>query len=179
MKSCSFRGALPPSDSEGLFCGRNEPQSRYTLTACGHPTCLCCHPINHERRSEVWPVVDFHSSSMHQFLNGYRTYLNCPAVSVLRYVQYFPSFQFRHAIQAISSIPWHVHVVSMIMLIQQQKHWLKHWLVSIILIDFNDIHTLLIYICIDHREHGNSIIHEKLVGSRSFRGIELDPEEQK
>ena len=104
MKTCSFRGALPPSDSEGLFCGRNEPQSRYTLTACGNPTCACCHPINHEKRSQDWPVVDFHSSSMHQFLNGYRTYLNCPAVSVLRYVQYFPSLQSRHAIQAILSI---------------------------------------------------------------------------
>ena len=31
-------------------------------------------------KSRPWLVVDFQSSSMHQFLNGYTTYLNCPAV---------------------------------------------------------------------------------------------------
>ena len=41
------------------------------------------------------------------------------------------------------------------------------------------MHILFSYTYIDHREHGNSIIHEKLVGSRSFRGMELDPEEKK
>ena len=30
----------------------------------------------------------------------------------------------------------------------------------------------------DHREHGNRIIHEKLTGTRVFRGMRLDPREQ-
>jgi len=83
MKTCSFRGAEPPSNFEGLFCGTNEPEGRYTFTACGDQLCSCCYPINHGKKSQPWPVVDFHSSSMHRFVNGYTTYLNCPAVCVV------------------------------------------------------------------------------------------------
>ncbi len=80
MKTCSFHGAEPRSNIEGLFCGNDEPQARYKLTACGNLFCTCCHPINIGQRSQTWSVVDFVSSSMHQFVNGYTTYLNCPAV---------------------------------------------------------------------------------------------------
>ncbi|CAF1469686.1 unnamed protein product [Rotaria magnacalcarata] len=79
MKTCSFRGAEPRSKSEGLFCGNDEPQARYTFIPCGNLFCLCCHPIHNYNKIETWPVIDFASSSMHQFLNGYTTYLNCPA----------------------------------------------------------------------------------------------------
>ncbi|CAF1548429.1 unnamed protein product, partial [Rotaria sordida] len=80
MKTCSFRGAKPQSKMEGLFCGRDELQARYALTPCGNLFCLCCYPLNNYKKSHTWPVVDFVSSSMHQFVNGYTTYLDCPAV---------------------------------------------------------------------------------------------------
>ncbi|CAF1266381.1 unnamed protein product [Rotaria sordida] len=79
MKTCSFRGAEPRSKIEGLFCGRDELQARYTLTPCGNLFCLCCHPLNSHKKTQKWSVVDFNSSSMHRFVNGYTTYLNCPA----------------------------------------------------------------------------------------------------
>lgn len=71
MKTCSFRGAQPLSAMEGLFCNENEPEARYQLNPCGQvDCCLCCNPN----------IIDFTSTSMHQFINGYTTYLNCPAV---------------------------------------------------------------------------------------------------
>ena len=80
MKTCSFRGASPRSATEGLFCGEQDPQARYRMASCHNFYCLCCYPLNSWKRSDSWPVVDFPSSSMHRFLNGYTTYLNCPAV---------------------------------------------------------------------------------------------------
>ena len=83
MKTCSFRGAHPSSiqaDIKGLFCGKDQPQATYKLLPCGSRSCLCCYPVNHEKKSQPWLVVDFSSSSTHQFVNGYTTYLNCPAV---------------------------------------------------------------------------------------------------
>ncbi|CAF1457680.1 unnamed protein product, partial [Rotaria sordida] len=79
MKTCSFRGAQPPSNIEGLFCGRDEPQARYSLVPCDNLFCQCCLPLNTYKKSQSWPIVNFASSSMHRFLNGYTTYLNCPA----------------------------------------------------------------------------------------------------
>ena len=46
MKTCSFRGAEPRSVIEGLFCGKDEPEARYTMIACGNLQCRCCHPPN-------------------------------------------------------------------------------------------------------------------------------------
>ncbi|CAF4171123.1 unnamed protein product, partial [Rotaria sordida] len=46
MKTCSFRGAQPPSNIEGLFCGRDEPQARYSLVPCDNLFCQCCLPLN-------------------------------------------------------------------------------------------------------------------------------------
>ena len=81
METCSFRGADPSAfNSEGLFCENDAPQPRYDLHPCGSESCSCCFPINQSTKSQPWLVVDFDSSSMHQFLNGYTTYLNCPAV---------------------------------------------------------------------------------------------------
>jgi hypothetical protein len=88
MKTCSFRGAELCPTSEGLFCEKNEPQARYTLQSCDNLFCLCCHPRNSSKKSQPWPVVDFVSSSMHQFINGYTTYLNCPAVCFQRTVDF-------------------------------------------------------------------------------------------
>ncbi|CAF2081067.1 unnamed protein product [Rotaria magnacalcarata] len=88
MKTCSFRGATPRSLTEGLFCDSDKPQARYTLTPCGNLTCPCCHPINNDKKSQMWPVVDFNSSSTHDFVNGYTTYLNCPATCTTSNVIY-------------------------------------------------------------------------------------------
>ncbi|CAF1311941.1 unnamed protein product [Rotaria sordida] len=79
MKTCSFPGAQPPSNIEGLFCGRDEPQARYSLVPCNNLFCQCCLPLNTYKKSQPWPIVNFASSSMHRFLNGYTIYLNCPA----------------------------------------------------------------------------------------------------
>lgn len=81
MKTCSFRGAQPRSINEGLFCGEDEPKAKYKMVPCGNLFCQCCHPINNYKKNETWPVVDFANSSKHEFVNGYTTYLNCPAVS--------------------------------------------------------------------------------------------------
>jgi hypothetical protein len=81
MKTCSFRGAMPRSNMEGLFCGQDEPEAQFAMVPCSHLYCRCCHPPNNWRKSQQWPVIDFVSSSKHTFVNGYTTYLNCPAVS--------------------------------------------------------------------------------------------------
>ncbi|CAF1484015.1 unnamed protein product [Rotaria sordida] len=79
MKTCSFRGAQPRSDLEGLFCSKDEPQANYSMIPCQKSFCTCCHPVNNEKKTQPWPVVNFASSSRYQFINGYTTYLNCPA----------------------------------------------------------------------------------------------------
>ena len=84
MKTCSFRGAQPRSHLEGLFCSKDKPQANYSMIPCQKPFCTCCHPVNNEKKTQPWPaVVNFASSSMHQFINGYTTYLNCPAVCIV------------------------------------------------------------------------------------------------
>lgn len=83
MKTCSFRGAQPQSNSDGLFCGMNEPQAQYTMQSREDLFCLCCHPYNEGKKRQLWPVVDFASSSMDRFANGYTSYLNCPAVNLI------------------------------------------------------------------------------------------------
>lgn len=80
MKTCSFRGAQPHPGIEGLFRGKDEPQARYSWIPCHNLFCNCCFPLNQHNKSQSWSVVDFASSSTHQFVNGYTTYLNCPVV---------------------------------------------------------------------------------------------------
>ena len=76
MKTCSFRGAQPRSPTEGLFCNEHEPEARYQFHPCGQSNCyLCSHMNNNE--------IDFNLSPIHEFINGYKTYLNCPAVCIL------------------------------------------------------------------------------------------------
>ena len=80
MKTCSFRGTQPRSDTEGLFCGWKEPEARYKMHPCKKESCPCCHSHNQTNRNQPWQVVDFMGSSTHRFSNGYTTYLNCPVV---------------------------------------------------------------------------------------------------
>lgn len=87
MKTCSFRGAQPRSLTEGLFCRTDKPEPQYQMLPCNNLFCLCCYPINHYRKNQPWTVVDFHTSSMHRFLNGFTTYLNCPTVRSFLFVK--------------------------------------------------------------------------------------------
>lgn len=41
------------------------------------------------------------------------------------------------------------------------------------------IYVSVSHLYVDHREHGNRIIHEMLTGSRLFQGIEIDLDEKK
>ena len=81
MKTCSYRGAEPRSTVEGLFSDDEEPNERHQMSPCGEQSCLCCHPLNHEKRRYRWLVVDFQSSAKDQFYKNYVSYLNAPAVS--------------------------------------------------------------------------------------------------
>ena len=80
MKTCSIRRAQPRSNTEGLFCVIDEPQATHAFVLCGDVLCSCCLPLHTFQKSQFWPIVKFASKSMHQFINGYTTYLNCPAV---------------------------------------------------------------------------------------------------
>ena len=77
MKSYSAQGV-------GLFCETNAPEAKHSLTPCGNQFCPCCFPVFHWKKTQPWTVVDFVSSSTHRFVNGYTTYLNRPAVKILR-----------------------------------------------------------------------------------------------
>ncbi|CAF3837935.1 unnamed protein product [Rotaria sp. Silwood1] len=88
MKTCSFRGAEPRSNIQGLFCGSDEPQARYALIPCGDLLCSCCLPLHTYKKSQPWPIVDFTSNSMHRFVNGYTTYLNCSATCTTSNIVY-------------------------------------------------------------------------------------------
>ncbi|CAF1382378.1 unnamed protein product, partial [Adineta steineri] len=142
MKTCWFRGAEPHAIMEGLFCGKDEPKARYKLLACGNLFCRLCHPINHWKKSQPWPVVDFNSSSMHHFLNGYTTYLNCSATcttSNIIYTMTCPCGRYDYVDSAVETLSDAMNY---------------------------------------HREHGNRIIHETLVGSRIYRASPMDPTEK-
>lgn len=80
MKTCSFAGAHPRSSTEGFFCGETEPEAKYTMVQCDDTSCECCYIQYTDRPKHFWSIVDFESSSSHRFLNGYTSYLNCPAV---------------------------------------------------------------------------------------------------
>lgn len=80
MKTCAFRFARPRMILEGLFCIQ-EPEARYELSACGN--CALCYPrYNREHHRLNASVVDFSQAYVHTFVNGFRTILNCSAVSV-------------------------------------------------------------------------------------------------
>lgn len=82
MKTCSFDDAESQSASQTLFYEQGEPEARYKLVPCGIRTCPCCNSTDESMTNQSWKAIDFDGSSMHRFLNGYTTYLNCSAVSV-------------------------------------------------------------------------------------------------
>ncbi|CAF1336786.1 unnamed protein product [Adineta steineri] len=144
MKTCWFRGADPTEFNMkgGLFCEKDPPKARYKLLACGNLFCRLCHPMNHWKKSQSWSVVDFNSSSMHYFLNGYTTYLNCPATCTTSNIIYTMTCPCGH----------YDYVDSTVETLSEAINY--------------------------HREHGNRIIHETLVGSRVYGASPMDPNEK-
>jgi hypothetical protein len=84
MKTCRFRNAEPCSSIKGLFCNDESPKARYSMVPCGGAHCPCCHSMENNNEnsssSSTSSIIDFENSSSHRFINGYTTYLNCPAV---------------------------------------------------------------------------------------------------
>lgn len=88
MKTSSFHQALIDSGfhigKDGLFCGDLKPKSRFTMLPCGKRSCSFCHAINSSPpradQLSVTSAVNFLCNSMHEFVNGYTTYLNGPVV---------------------------------------------------------------------------------------------------
>lgn len=72
MKTCHFRGGQPRSinhhKKEGILC-EIEPSARYGMKPCDQ----CQH---HGRLP-----IQYSENYSHQFCNGYKTILNCPAVN--------------------------------------------------------------------------------------------------
>jgi hypothetical protein len=97
MKTCSFRGAIVPvsSNFDGIFC-LERPCASYGMAPCRKANCHFCSPPmdvpNRARRHQ--PVVLFSPAHEHIFINGYRTILNCPTVSLymINETIYFFSF---------------------------------------------------------------------------------------
>lgn len=75
MKTCQFRDAQPHSTIEGVFCNIDEPQGQYQFNQCHQNHCHLCYSLNNND-------IDLNSSSIHKFINGYQTYLNCPVVRI-------------------------------------------------------------------------------------------------
>ncbi|CAF3631241.1 unnamed protein product [Rotaria sp. Silwood1] len=71
MKTCSFRGALPRSLDEGLFCKSHLPAVLYALQPCDQMSCSLCETPS--------TTVHFNSYRAHRFVNHYYAILNCPA----------------------------------------------------------------------------------------------------
>jgi hypothetical protein len=94
MKTCSFRGADPSQlNMKGLFCEKDEPVVKYQMVPCGDLFCSCCYySRNNPQRNQSWTPIDFSTSSTHEFVNGYTTYLNCPAVCF--YLEILPFLSF-------------------------------------------------------------------------------------
>ncbi|CAF1339092.1 unnamed protein product [Adineta steineri] len=163
MKTCSYRETADSYSidnmSKGLFYDKDELQTRYNLIPCDSLFCSCCHPRNTTKRSHSWSVIDFQSSSTHQFVNGYTTYLNWPATcdtSNIIYAMTCPCQQYDY----VESTENTLHDAMNCMLF--------HMTMNIVFIAAN----------IDHRKHGNRIIHETLTGTRLYRGSIVDPMEK-
>ncbi|CAF2994453.1 unnamed protein product [Rotaria sp. Silwood2] len=74
MKTCSFRGAQPRFEAEGIF-SMKPTDCLYTMSKCS--SCkLCLMPIVDENSDR--PPVEFNRFGKHRFVNKYESILNCP-----------------------------------------------------------------------------------------------------
>lgn len=77
LKTCAFRGATPTEES--IFCSRT-PEARYSIRACQERSCHSCRPWHIRENAEFDRAIPYDHVRVHQFVNGYRAILNCPAV---------------------------------------------------------------------------------------------------
>jgi len=88
LKTCKFNGVKPRAYKngfyEGLFC-IDIPESRFSITPCNKPRCLCCHTTCPRRGlidTEEIGIIPFSIPHIHRFVKQYEAILNCPAVSI-------------------------------------------------------------------------------------------------
>jgi hypothetical protein len=87
MKTCSYREAKPVSDEISLIC-MHEPLVRYGMTRCNRISCCLCYPCYKLTYRHDKPIIQFGSNQQHQFINNYRSILNCPATCHTRNIIY-------------------------------------------------------------------------------------------
>jgi hypothetical protein len=176
MKTCSFRGARPDASIQrtGLFCNK-EPQAQYSFRGCQSRTCTLCFPCARiqQSRGDV-PVVRFSSNDEHRFVSGYRSILNCPAVrptTLLTLPSLFDRLflvlldQEHHLRAHMSMRPLRLHRLHIDRIESTAT-------LSVILhrIDPSSPRLLLVFIS-DHREHGNRIMCEFLIGANNVERL--------
>jgi hypothetical protein len=130
MKTCRFRDSQPrligkkDEEEEGLFC-KIEPYARYGIMPCGHKKCFLCQS-ERLKSKELPMILQFSNKQIHHFINGYQAILNCSVVSshlVVSFIEHI-SLYFRIVIHQILSMHLLVHVVNMIILVQQQNRFM-------------------------------------------------------
>ena len=87
MKTCSYRGAVPVPNEPSLIC-QYAPQLRYEMTRCDRTTCYLCYPPYKSTYRLDQPIVQFGPHQQHEFINHYRSILNCPATCQTRNIIY-------------------------------------------------------------------------------------------
>ena len=87
MKTCSYRQATPVPNETSLIC-KYEPQIRYGMIRCNQKTCHLCYPAYKLTYRHDQPIIDFTANAQHQFINRYRSILNCPATCHTRNIIY-------------------------------------------------------------------------------------------
>jgi len=87
MKTCTYDGATRAYNEKSLL-STCEPQVRYGMTRCQRTSCCLCHPMYKLTYRMDTPVVQFGPYQQYQFINQYRTILNCPATCTTRNIIY-------------------------------------------------------------------------------------------
>jgi hypothetical protein len=87
LKTCSYRQAVPVFNESSIFC-MNEPQVRYGMTRCSRASCCLCYPSYKITYRHDKPIIQFGPNQQHQFINSYRSVLNCPATCNTRNIIY-------------------------------------------------------------------------------------------
>lgn len=127
MKTCSYREAVPVPHETSLI-GQYAPLVRYGLTRCHQASCHLCYP-RYQRtfRQHDQPVIRFEANVQHQFVNQYRSILNCPATCQTRniiYVLTCPCYQVDYIGETSLSLASRLYCKFEIQYLQKQQMWL-------------------------------------------------------
>jgi hypothetical protein len=155
MKTCSYREAVPVSSENGLFC-TNEPQIRYGMIPCNRTSCCLCYPSYKLTYRHDKPIIQFGPNQQHQFINKYRSTLNCPATCNTRNIIY------------VLTCPCHqVDYIGETSLSLASRLYCKRTLAKHI-----HIYSILLFAFLDHQKHSNRIIQEFLLGPKNMSRIQ-------